>query len=62
VKQLYFWCQGDPRLMDECFRASSRMRQKWDEVHTSDGATYGELTIKEVCRSNTETFGGKYVG
>lgn len=61
VKQLYFWCQGDPRLMDECFRTSSRMRQKWDEVRTSDGATYGELTIREVYRSNTETFGGKYV-
>ena len=61
LSQLYFWCQGDPRLMDECFRVSSRMRRKWDEVRTSDGATYGELTIKEVCRSNTETFGGKYV-
>ena len=62
VSHLYFWCQGDARLMDECFRASSRMRGKWDEVRTSDGATYGELTIREVCRSNTETFGGKYVG
>ena len=62
LSHLYFWCQGDPRLMDECFRASSRMRRKWDEVRTSDGATYGELTIREVCRSNTETFGGKYVG
>ena len=61
VSHLYFWCQGDPRLMDECFRASSRMRRKWDEVRTSDGATYGELTIREVCRSNTETFGGPYV-
>jgi len=62
VSHLYFWCQGAPRLVDECFRASSRMRPKWDEVRTSDGATYGELTIREVCRSNTETFGGKYVG
>ena len=62
VSHLYFWCQGDPRLMDECFRASSKMRRKWDEVRTSDGATYGELTIREVCRSNTETFGGQYVG
>ena len=61
VSHLYFWCQGNPRLMDECFRASSRMRRKWDEVRTSDGATYGELTIREVRRSNTETFGGKYV-
>ena len=62
VSHLYFWCQGDPRLMDECFRASSKMRRKWDEVRTSDGATYGELTIREVCRSEHETFGGKYVG
>ena len=62
VSHLYFWCQGAPRLMDECFRASSRMRRKWDEVRTSDGATYGKLTIREVCRSNTETFGGNYVG
>ena len=62
VSHLYFWCQGDHQLMDESFRASSRMRRKWDEVRTSNGATYGELTIREVCRSNTETFGGKYVG
>jgi len=62
ISHLYFWCQGDPRLMDECFRASSRMRRKWDEVRTSDGVTYGELTIREVCQSNTETFEGKYVG
>ena len=48
--------------MDESFRASSRMRRKWDEVRTSDGATYGELTIREVCRSNHEAFDGKYVG
>ena len=61
VSHLYFWCQGDRQLMDGCFRASSRMRPKWDEVHTSDGATYGELTIREVCRSNTETFQGSYI-
>ena len=61
VSHLYFWCQGDPRLMDECFRTSRRMRRKWDEVRTSDGATYGELTIREVCQSNHEAFEGRYI-
>jgi len=61
VKQLYYWCEGDQQLMDGCFRASGRMRPKWDEVHSSDGATYGEMTIRKVCRSNSETFGGSYV-
>jgi putative DNA primase/helicase len=61
VKQLYYWCKGDQQLMDECFRASGRMRPKWDEVHSSDGATYGEMTIRKVCRTNSDTFGGRYV-
>ena len=47
--------------MDGCFRASRRMRPKWDEVHSSDGATYGEMTIQKVCRANGETFEGRYV-
>jgi len=58
---LYFWCKGDQQLMDECFRASGRMREKWDEVHSSDGETYGEMTIAKACRTNEETFGGSYV-
>lgn len=61
VKQLYYWCRGDQQLMDECFRASRRMRPKWDEVRSSDGATYGEMTIQKVCRANGETFEGRYV-
>ena len=61
VKQLYYWCQGDQQLMDECFRASGRMRPKWNEVHSADGATYGEMTIRKVCRTNSDTFGGRYV-
>jgi primase-polymerase (primpol)-like protein len=61
VKQLYYWCKGDQQLMDECFRASGRMRPKWDEVHSADGATYGEMTIQKVCRTNSDTFGGRYL-
>ena len=61
VAQLHYWCKGDQQLMDDCFRASRRMRPKWDEVHSSDGATYGEMTIRKVCRTNSDTFGGRYV-
>ena len=67
VKQLYYWCKGDQQLMDECFRTSGRygMRDqptpKWDEVHYANGDTYGEGTIREVCRTNSHTFDGRYV-
>jgi putative DNA primase/helicase len=61
VKQLYYWCKGDQQLMDECFRASGRIRPKWDEVHYSNGDTYGERIIHKVCRTNSDTFGGRYV-
>ena len=30
---------------DRIFRASGRMRDKWDEVHWSDGTTYGQRTL-----------------
>ena len=59
VKQLYYWCKGDQQLMDECFRASGRMRSKWDEYRGDQ--TYGEMTIRKVCRTNSNTFEGKYV-
>jgi hypothetical protein len=37
------------------------MRPKWDEVHLSGGAMYGEMTIRKVCQMNSDTFGGTYV-
>lgn len=61
MNQLYYWCKSNQQLMDECFRASGGVRPKWDEVHASDGATYGKMTIEKVCRTNSDTFGGRYV-
>jgi len=61
VAQLYFWCKGDPQLIDACFRASGRMREKWNEIHYANGDTYGEGTIRKVCLSNEDIFGGRYV-
>jgi len=61
VKRLHYWCKGDQQSMNECFRSSCRMRPKWDEAHASNGATYGEMTIRKLFRTNVETFGGRYV-
>lgn len=61
VADLAFWCREDTALMDRCFRASNRMREKWDEVHYSDGRTYGEGTIQTAIRTNYDTFSGNYV-
>ena len=45
---LAFWTGGDPSRMDAMFRRSGLMREKWDEVHYADGATYGERTIERA--------------
>lgn len=36
---------NDLEQTDRIFRASGRMRDKWDEVHWSDGTTYGQRTL-----------------
>jgi primase-polymerase (primpol)-like protein len=61
VADLAFWCQEDAPLIDDCFRASNRMREKWDEVHYADGRTYGDGTIQTAVRTNYDTFSGHYV-
>jgi hypothetical protein len=43
---LAFWCRNDPDRMDSLFRQSRLMRPKWDERHSSDGSTYGQMTIR----------------
>jgi hypothetical protein len=40
---------------DAMFRESERMRDKWDEKHRADGATYGEMTIEKAF-DGRETF------
>lgn len=61
VSDLTFWCKEDARLIDQCFRRSNRMRDKWLEVHYADGRTYGEMTIQMAIQSNYDCFSGRYV-
>ena len=42
---LAFWTAGDPERMDQLFRESGLMREKWDRRHYGNGATYGEVCI-----------------
>jgi putative DNA primase/helicase len=54
---LAFWCDRDPQRMDEIFRASGLMRDKWDTVHSSEGLTYGEMTIRRAIEGCSTIYG-----
>ena len=50
---LAFYTQDEEQI-DRLFRASPRMRDKWDEVHYSSGETYGERTVQVGLEGLTE--------
>ncbi|NBT26006.1 MAG: hypothetical protein EBT09_05535 [Actinobacteria bacterium] len=56
---LAFWTNADRLRMDALFRASRRMRDKWDERHHADGRTYGEGTIDKAIARTTTTIGSR---
>ncbi|KAB1198966.1 MULTISPECIES: hypothetical protein [Haloferax] len=53
---LAFWTGGDAAQMDRVFRNSGLYRDKWDDVHFSDGSTYGEKTIERAITGTTEYY------
>lgn len=53
---LAFWTGRDPGEMDRLFRQSDLMRQKWDEKHSSDGRTYGQMTIGKALEACKESY------
>ena len=55
ISLLCFWTQ-DTRHLDAIFRQSQLYRDKWDEKHRSDGATYGEMTIETALSQPRETY------
>ena len=50
-----FWTQENT-VIDAIFRQSKLYRDKWDEKHRTDGATYGEMTIEKALSGNRETY------
>lgn len=57
--KLSFWTGGDSARLDRWFRASSLMREKWDNPHFSSGETYGERTVRFALDGATEFYAPK---
>ncbi|MFD1646059.1 hypothetical protein [Haloarchaeobius litoreus] len=53
---LAFWTGNDETQMDRLFSDSGLYREKWDEVHYSDGSTYGEQTVANAVQVSNETY------
>ncbi|SEP27218.1 hypothetical protein SAMN04487948_13022 [Halogranum amylolyticum] len=53
---LAFWSGGDAAQMDQLFRQSGLIREKWDEVHYADGSTYGEKTVERAIERTSEFY------
>ncbi|WP_423746030.1 hypothetical protein V5735_13105 (plasmid) [Haladaptatus sp. SPP-AMP-3] len=53
---LAFWTGGDATWMDQLFRQSGLLREKWDEIHYADGSTYGEKTIERAIATTSEFY------
>ena len=45
---LAFWTGKDANKIDALFRQSGLMREKWDEKHSGDGRTYGQINIDKA--------------
>lgn len=52
---LAFWTDKDASKMDSMFRESNLLREKWDKPHSSDGRTYGQMTIDAAVTSTQNT-------
>lgn len=55
VSVIAFWVQ-DENIIDAIFRQSKLYRDKWDEKHRADGATYGKMTIETALSERRETY------
>lgn len=54
---LAFWCGGDAGKIDEIYRNSGLMREKWDRRQS--GSTYGKLTIAKAIRTCSNFYNPK---
>ncbi|MDE6426361.1 MAG: hypothetical protein K2K89_09565, partial [Ruminococcus sp.] len=51
---LAFWCGRDTEKMDDIFRQSGLMRDKWDRKQS--GSTYGKLMLKKAVENCQEVY------
>ena len=57
--KLAFWTGKNREQMDRLFRQSGLMREKWDNRHHANGATYGEETLTRALETVEEGYGAK---
>jgi len=53
---LAFWTGRDAKRVDSLFRKSGLFRPKWDERHSADGRTYGQLTAETAIAGTREVW------
>lgn len=53
---LAFWTGRDATRIDSLFRQSGLMRDKWDERHSTTGATYGAMTVAKAVDLTTKVY------
>ena len=53
---LAFYTGDNAQLLDTLFRQSGLYRKKWDERHSSDGSTYGEVTVRRALYTVKERY------
>lgn len=53
---LAFWTGRDASAIDRLFRQSGLMRDKWDERHSGDGDTYGQMTVAKALELTSEIY------
>ncbi len=56
ANKLCFYLGKNPEAIDEAFRNSGLIRDKWDEKHYSSGETYGRHTIMQAIAGVTKTY------
>ncbi len=55
---LAYWTRKDAARMDSLFRQSKLFRDKWDQIHFSNGVTYGAHTIQQAIAKVQESYNG----
>ncbi|WP_276256733.1 hypothetical protein [Halomontanus rarus] len=53
---LAFWTSGNAVRVDQLFRQSGLIREKWDDVHYNDGSTYGEKTVERAIANTDDMY------
>ena len=55
-RKLAFWSGKNKEQMNRIFKSSGLYRQKWDEKHHANGATYGEETLDKAIETTENVY------